>query len=614
MILLFLKNASLITIQALAACGFGLSILKGLGLNVKSDPEDGLLYSLGLGYGAMALASFFLGLEGLFSVLPTFLFWVCGLGLLIFYLRFSNSPLQTVERESGFWKAFLEPWPFFVLFVVSILGNLIFSHSPPLRDDSTYIYLVFPQIYARMGRLVPIPENPHAYFPQAVEMLYTQLMIFSSAEAAKLLNWFFGVLGALTLTRIAWKHLKARRIALITAIYYTMPWVASLSGTGKIDLGSLLWALLAFHAWLSWDGEKDGALFLSAILAGMHLASKYTGAAVVAVLLVSSAARLARREFVNILKTLFVLGAISTLFILPWCLRNIFLKGNPIYPANFLGHSGDFYLYAFYRMGKPASWSAYFTHTWNEVIYGTLIDGTGPLLCAVLPYVIWEGWRSKQGSLLRITAMGLASVILCAAAIPGIPPTRFLAPGLSLLSMATAVYLDRKWDRVPSALKTALWATLLFPGVLFSLAMGAKRIPLWTGGESSNEFIKKNWSLIEDYDLYRFITERIPQGQNILFTYQNVAPAFFYPNQHAFGIGIYSPEFYSLGIDEAASQLRRDGIRYVLTSQVECRYNFVGDCISPLGVKLSWIISKQMAKRFQLLFQGSRSSLYELKD
>lgn len=274
MVFLFLKDIFFVALQAASALGLGRLALR----SYDGSADEAFVLRLGIGYALSAFVTFFLGIAGLLTPWAILAFWAAGWFLLLL-------PAGSASPDKAFWRALLEPRGMFLLLLAALAGNLLYAHAPFVMDDSVYIYIALPQAYVKAGRLIEIPENAHAYFPASIEMLYTQLMLFTSAQAAKLLNWAFGALSVLVATRIAWKRLKLRRLGFVAACVYTMPWVTSLTGTGKIDLGFLFFSLLSCAALLDWLAPSDGdrSLYLCAFLAGAAFATKYTGAAVVLV-------------------------------------------------------------------------------------------------------------------------------------------------------------------------------------------------------------------------------------------------------------------------------------------------------------------------------------------
>lgn len=599
-------DAALVAGLLAAAVGIGLPAAARLS---PDAPGERALFAGGIGLLALGLATFLLGLLGLLYFPVILGLWAAG------WAFAWRGRARLLPPDFGFWSGLMRPRRFFALFLASAGFNLLFSHSPPIMDDSVYIYLALPQAYAAGHSVMEVPENAHAYFPAVIEMLYTQLMLARPAEAAKLLNWAFGVLSALVAARLAFRHLGAERPGLTAALVYCMPWIASLSGSGKIDLGSMLFALLAAHALLFWlespEGRQSDRLFtLCGLMAGAHFATKYTGLAAVAALFLWALPRLLRERR---WRPALLFAACAAAPASPWLMRNWVLIGNPVFPASLPGHPGDPYLYAFFHNQAASGWTDYLLKTYNELLFGDLIWGTGPLIWALAPAVLL-GWKlERDGRTARALALGGTMAVVTTAILPGAPLTRFLAPGLVLMAAACGAWIDHRWDRAALWLRHVLLATTLFPGVAMSAWFAAKRLPLWLGMETREAFVRRNWNLLEDYIVHGFIRNEVPPGSRILFTYLNVAPAYFYPEHRAMGLGFYPPSFYERGLDEAFRTLKSDGVRYLVTAPKDCVFEPDGTCtLRVLGVRLTWLRQAQAQGRLRLLVHGDSSALYEI--
>ena len=601
MLLLFVKDALLVAAQAAGALGLGVAALQA----VRVAPEDRAVFALAVGYGALGLTGFGLGLLGVLSPGPILALWACGIGMLAVYAR-PGAP------DLGFWQALSKPAAPALIAAAAFLAELLYSHAPPVFDDSVYIYLAIPQAYARAHALIQIPSNPHAYFPQTIEMLYAQLLLFTSAEAPKLLNWAFGAASAFVLLRLIRRQLAVAELGLPLAAFVTMPWVVSLTGSGKIDLGSLFFGLAAFHAWLLWRSEGDDRLFyLSGLLAGFHFATKYTGAAVAAALFLFSLPELRRRGAASAATAAVGFCLLAALPVLPWLARNLLLLGNPIYPSSLPGHPGDPYLYAFLRSTAPHGAAAYVARGFSELVVGDVIWGAGPLLWAFLPAALLL--RRPGDASARIAGLGAAACLITAAVFPSVPSTRFIAPGLCLLLAVSSGWLASRWSSIPAGLKAAGVAAYLLPGMLLAGYFGAKRIPLWVGMESREDFVERNWKLPEDYELYRYIRERLPAGSTVLFSYLNLGPGYFYPDQNAIGLGAYPPALWEGQAGPALQRLKADGVRYLVWAPGDCVWEGTVCTLPGQGVRLQWLSPPKLEGQLTPLVSGPHSTLYEIK-
>jgi len=322
------------------------------------------------------------------------------------------------------------------LIIVAALLNLLGALAPPFEYDELEYHLGAPSEYLKAGRIIELPHNFYSDLPQLTEMLYLLAMKMTSDGAAKLLHWSFGLLAALAVYAVAAK-LWSRRIAQIAAaLFYCLPFVQDLSQTARIDLATTFFATLAFGALLlDW-------WVLAAAVAGCAVATKWPAVAVVwlpAVLFLATTTKSLRRPA--------LFAFLSSLFILPWLLKNWLLTGNPVYPLFFGGaHWSDAQAALFAAKHEPqfagGAWRQLFERVWH---YSFVEPGAVPVLLMTAPLLLL--WRNT-GTVRRV-------VWLFAGAYLGwylltFRPWRFLFPALPLAAITGAVALNAagKWTRV----------------------------------------------------------------------------------------------------------------------------------------------------------------------
>jgi len=295
-------GAATVTLILLAAFGVGATLLS------RWSSERNLLtalFALALGLWVVSVAIL---IVGAFSVAAT----PCVLALSLCWLL--PWPRQFLRRDDACvaptgWETIL-----FCFLVIGALLNLIGALAPPFEYDELEYHLGALADYRRAGRIVFLPHNFYSNLPQLTEMLYLP----GSDTAAKLLHWTFGVLSALAVYAVT-TRVSTRRVAVTAAaLFYCVPFVQDLSITARIDLATTFFATLAFGGLLL--GETN----LAALAAGCAVASKWTAIPVVLLLCLIFSARSVRR--------LSLFAFLSSLFILPWLVKNWLLAGNPIYP------------------------------------------------------------------------------------------------------------------------------------------------------------------------------------------------------------------------------------------------------------------------------------------
>ncbi len=218
----------------------------------------------------------------------------------------------------------LDGWSKFMVVLVIIAGALclVGALSPPFEYDELEYHLGVPSEYLKASQIVGLPHNFYSNLPQLTEMLYLLAMVARSDIAAKLLHWSFGLLSALAVYAVAGRFWTRRVAMTAVALFYCVPFVQDLSQTARIDLATTFFATLAFGALLD-----EQLLWLGAMMTGCAVATKWTAVPVVllpATVFVALGCRSLRRPSVFCL--------LSSVFVLPWLIKNWLLTGNPIFP------------------------------------------------------------------------------------------------------------------------------------------------------------------------------------------------------------------------------------------------------------------------------------------
>jgi len=604
-ILRLLADLVLVLAQLGSAAGLGLFLLSGKNVGPR---EDRMLVACGLGLLVLGLLTFLGGLAGLLRPWFAAGLWASGIGLGM------ASWDRTEGLDSDFWSSLRRERSFLLLFSTCAGANLFYAYGPPLFDDSVYFNLANAQAYALAHRVHEIPQNAHAYMPALVEMLYAQMLLFGGPETAKLVHWAFGLLCALATARLAWRWFEAPRPALIGTAWYAMPWVCSLTGTGKVDLGSTWFWILSVHAFFLWrQARRPGLLALTGLLAGAHLATKMTASANVLLLGGLVLYEASRRDSLEGFRGLLLYLWLAALPMLPWLVRNAVLKGNPFYPAGFLGLPGDYYLYAFLKTTAPQDILGYVVRTLEAWIVGDLIWGAGPLLWAGLPPAFLEMWRRQDGAALKAGLLAVGGAVAVLVMFPGAVSIWYVAPACTLLAAVVLAWLSREWAKQGMLVRCAVWLSLLLPGVALPAYMAAKRLPVSLGLETREQFLQRNWKLPEDYETYRYVTEHLPKGSSVFFAYQDFTPALFYPDHRTLGIGLYPPAFASMEPLRALGQLQAEGVRYLVYAPQQCQMTPEGACCLPvIELCISSLRPEALRGRLRLLFLGQRSAVYQI--
>jgi 4-amino-4-deoxy-L-arabinose transferase-like glycosyltransferase len=290
----------------------------------RLTPEKNLLtalLSLATGLWILSVSILLVGAATI-SGLP-WVFLLAGCWLLPAPRRFFRRVGSGSEKLDGWARLML------ACVIAAALLNLLSAMTPPFEYDELEYHLGAPAEYIKAGRIIALPHNFYSNLPQLTETLYLLALKMSSGVAAKLLHWSFGLFGAVAVYAIS-ARLWQKQIGLTAAaLFYCVPLMQDLSETARIDLATMFFAMLAFGALLYWqqDSRDNRYLWLSAITAGCAVATKWTAVPVVllpAVVFVAVMTRSFRLSFVFCL--------LSSIFVVPWLIKNWLFLGNPVYP------------------------------------------------------------------------------------------------------------------------------------------------------------------------------------------------------------------------------------------------------------------------------------------
>ena len=290
----------------------------------RLTPEKNLLtalFSLAAGLWILSVVVLLAGAATI-SGLP-WVFLLAGCWLLPAPRRFFRRVGSGSEKLDGWARLML------ACVIAAALLNLLSAMTPPFEYDELEYHLGAPAEYIKAGRIIALPHNFYSNLPQLTETLYLLALKMSSGVAAKLLHWSFGLFGAVAAYAIS-ARLWQKQIGLTAAaLFYCVPLMQDLSETARIDLATTFFAMLAFGALLYWqqDSRDNHYLWLSAITAGCAVATKWTAVPVVLLPAVVFVAIMTMS-----LRLSFVFCLLSSVFVVPWLIKNWLFMGNPVYP------------------------------------------------------------------------------------------------------------------------------------------------------------------------------------------------------------------------------------------------------------------------------------------
>ncbi len=528
-----LGNLVVFLLMAAAALAVGRWATRGL---EYPDSLSEIVFSLGLGWGILSLATFVLGLAGL---LHGGLFWLLHLGTVALFHRPLGRSLGRLC--DGAWLGRVRGFDRLLLgYSVVVLGlSFLMALTPPLEWDALLYHLAAPRYYMEAGRFYVLTDNFCANFPALTEMLFLAGMLLKGDVVAHLIHWGYAVMVALALYAFGREHF-GRRVGLLSqAIFLSIPTVLTIAAWAYVDLALSFYSFAAYWALTRWldDRRAGGWLCLAGVLAGMACSIKYTGASAVLVLILlilyrGWSDRVAWRETV---KASALVSAAALLLASPWYVKNAMALGNPVYPYLFGGRGwNDLRELWFASYGQPMAWWEVALVPWGMTIHGSegkvAYESTlSPLFLLLLPLL---GVVHRRGR--RWSELGLFSLISYGIWISGgkaahgnfLLLTRILFPCFVPLSLLAAYALEgcARWTWPQFSLRRCLMLVLAVTLALTAFNQGLSAVlqrPLavLTGVESREEFLTARMA-DRHYSAMTYINQRLEPGSRTLFLWE----------------------------------------------------------------------------------------------
>lgn len=224
-----------------------------------------------------------------------------------------------------------------IAIVTILLIEIILNLTPPIDRDSLIHHLAIPKLWLMNHGFYEIKWSSFSYYPMNVDLLYIIPLYFDKDFIAKFIHMSFGVGTALLL--YLYLNKKVSRIAglLGILIFLSTPMIVRLSTEAYVDLGLTFFitaAILAFIRYRDGEFKEFKWLLISAAAMGLALGTKYN--ALISWFFLSTAivfiySRDTGKQWQAIRYGL-IFFLISLVVFSPWLIKNIVLKGNPLYP------------------------------------------------------------------------------------------------------------------------------------------------------------------------------------------------------------------------------------------------------------------------------------------
>lgn len=441
-------------------------------------PLKGWTIPMILGLAALAHMGLFLGFVGLLKPVPVVLA-VSAIHLMGLRIWRESS------RDIG--KLFHQvPLRACLVGAGALIPFCLLPLYPPTGFDATLYHLPFARGFVASGGVPFLADLRFPVFPQANELLFTQVMLFAPDLAAQGVQWLMTMLTAALIWAWGREAFSSKAAGwLAAAVFLGNPIVAHLAGSAYIEPGLTLFATAALYAARRWrvSGERLW-LALSAVFAATAADTKYlglffVGAVGLAVLLSQVPGRTLRTRTLDAL----LFAGVAAAVLAPWYGRTFFYTGNPVFPF-FTGLFGDNAWKPIRFQGLTGFGGAHPTGRFMESVVSHLValvrlpwdlvferwryNGQppySPVYLVLLPLALLVALR--DGRQRRLLALAAVYVLACFS-LPS--DSRYLMPAVPLVSLAIAGAVVPALNRSSQhrrLLIAGLCAGFLLPGWLY---------------------------------------------------------------------------------------------------------------------------------------------------
>lgn len=502
--------------------GIGKTILKIFRL--EKEGLEQILFSFGLGFGFLIYFILLLASLGLLYPLPIKIAFAI---VAIFFLWKIKIPSFQKDLNPSFLKL---RWKicFFIFFAFSIL-NLLMAFMPETFYDALVYHLSVPNYYLLKHKIAPMPYLMHSNFPLNINMLYLWGLVLHDEMLAKLIHFALTLLSGLTVYAAMKKFYSIESAVVSTLIYYSMPILVINSWECGNDAGPGFFFGLAVFSWLNWGNlNKKSCLFMSAIFLGIMLGAKYTNVFGVFGLFCVVTFMIFKNRMENLkLKTTATYVLITSVFILPYLIKNYLLTGNPVHPFLFKILGGQ-NLYDFGGGGAIVSgplnlfnfnFVSFVRSFWDMTLNANQPqDFIGPMFLFLVPILLFV--KKQDKNLLLLFCGFIVSYISW---YMGTPMFRYLMPSFICLSMIIGHYSAKIFKQ--NILFFFVFAFLLTSNFtsLLNIAYISHLRPYLGQKTNKDEFLSISHPSYPNppYKAIKWINENLPKNAKILFSGEN---------------------------------------------------------------------------------------------
>jgi hypothetical protein len=434
-----------------------------------------------------------------------------------------------------------------------LLVEVLLCLTPPVSRDALIHHLAIPKLWIRHGGFIETPWADFSYFPMNVDLLYLAPLLFGNDIVPALIHLLFGW-GTGYLVYRYLKDQAGRSWGMLgLLVFASTPMVMRLSTTAYVDLGMVFFTTASVLAYLRWrDGRyADGKwVLLSAVFMGLAAGSKYN-ALISWLFLNVSVCYLYAKDTGKQLAAIrwgliFFLVAIAV--VSPWLVKNLILKGNPIYPLMdnlFVFMHGGRETAAFLVSGdaEPRGFNFFRNRTllygeeaWQILLLPLRIffegsdnspqhfDGVlSPLFALAMPFAFFGRQRDHRSFFLLIiifvfSVSAFTADLRIRYILPIVPFMTILAVtgirnGTGWLQSRRSHALMLAGKAVLFAVALPIAANLVYLGTRFA---DIRPMPYLLGGESQDEFLSRQ---VGSYPATVFINRNLPDDAIVYLLY-----------------------------------------------------------------------------------------------
>lgn len=566
----------LLNLLAAAAFLFACFAAGRLALRAAGFVFSGVLeeaaFSCGAGLGVLAAWVFLLASFKLLYLWPVALFLGAAFLAGIWDLaRRPLAPSAASPSDFGLWELGA-----LLLLLPAMLLNLAGALGPEIFYDSLVYHLAVPNYYVIKHGFAPMDYNFYANLPFTHGMIYAAALLAKGETLAKFVNYAAGLLSAAAVLAMGARWFSLRAGLWAALFSYTVAHAMFASWSAGTEALLTLFSVLSLYAVLRRE-EGRRWLWLSAAFAGLAMGVKYTGL-FTAVGVMAVYAWGERRRPGEALKGLLLFTLVSSVFVVPWLVKNWLYTGNPFFPflAGIFGTGPlsdpqklkDFAVHA----AQLPPLSERLLVPWR-VSMGMIANSEyfGPLFILLLPAAFLLGAPgAPAGALWTFFLAAFAGWSVTSSMV------RFLMPAYPAAGLLMAAYLFSPGHRALKMVLKAAALVVCLTGVYWSglvfYEQGRWR-PL-SGAVDKEDYLSRTQPTYpySAYSAIKYVNEQLPPGSRVLFLGDERS---FYMKKDFLVSSVYdrcaAVEYAAAAKDgeDLYARLKADGFTHILLNTAE---------------------------------------------